>query len=503
MNKRIFLGLIILLLMVALVPIPSPISILAQTGGGDADDDGIPDGEDNCPNTPGPANNRGCPNGDDDGDGVFGEQDHCPDQGGPEQNNGCPVEEATAVPETTTQLAFLPQDGCYIATPTETAVNIRDIPDLAGEVVGTVNPAIAIPAFLRIVPTDGQPDTAKGDLDGDGDFDPGDLVVSLMGDANLDGEFNSSDLVTWFQVENGFVASTVVRQSEPCDFTPLILVPLATDIGIEEELEGESSGKSSTKLQESVAKGKFTDGSVSIELLPTEDGSARQFIFEDPATLPNDDIPTNPVLLSQPPLPPQVAGAVWLKIEGIPGEAKVPYFDIIIPTSPDNPDPQPVIIASADSTMIMVDFPLGIFIPEPDGQGACEYFPSNNNNEVNGFQVELSKRTLDTMGESEMTDSGFTYSGFLLFPNVVLNQNETFEIAGSLSANSSATSGKLTGHMAFVDVGPYQDLPATLSLVASEHYLYHVFTFFELSFPDENINGDEMQLVLDVSCHSK
>lgn len=503
MKKRIILGLIILLLMVALVPISSPTLILAQTGGEDTDGDGIPDGEDNCPNTYGPVSNRGCPNGDDDGDGVFGDEDHCPDQGGPEQNNGCPVEEATAVPETTAQLAFLPQDACYIATPTETAVNIRDMPDLAGEVVGTVNPAIAIPAFLRIVPADGQPDTAKGDWDGDGDFDPGDLVVSFMGDANLDGEFNSTDLLTWFQVENGFVASTVVRQSVPCESTPLILVPLATDIDIEEDLEGQSSGKSSTKLTESVCKVTVaSDGSVSIELLPTEDGSVRQFIFEDPATLPNDGIPTNPVLLSQPLLPPQAAGAVWLKIEGIPGEAKVPYFDIIMPTPPDNPNPKPFIIASVDSTMIMVDFPLGIFIPEPDEDRSCEYFLPNNN-EVNTFQIELSKSDLDQIGQGTMTDSGINYNGNFLFPNVVLNQDETIQIAGSLGEESSATSGKLTAHMAFVDVGPYQDLPATLSLVASQPNSYNVFTFFELTFPDENINGDEIQLVLDVSCHSE
>jgi hypothetical protein len=57
---------------------------------GDRDDDGIPDDEDACPNTPGPASNDGCPFGDRDGDGIPDNEDACPDVPGPASNDGCP-----------------------------------------------------------------------------------------------------------------------------------------------------------------------------------------------------------------------------------------------------------------------------------------------------------------------------------------------------------------------------------------------------------------------------
>jgi hypothetical protein len=60
--------------------------------GGDDDGDGIPNGDDHCPNRPGPASNDGCPRGgnDDDGDGVPNGQDQCPNTPGPASNDGCP-----------------------------------------------------------------------------------------------------------------------------------------------------------------------------------------------------------------------------------------------------------------------------------------------------------------------------------------------------------------------------------------------------------------------------
>jgi outer membrane protein OmpA-like peptidoglycan-associated protein len=57
----------------------------------DSDGDGVPDREDRCPDAPGPAFNRGCPeNIDSDGDGVVDALDRCPRVRGPAANGGCP-----------------------------------------------------------------------------------------------------------------------------------------------------------------------------------------------------------------------------------------------------------------------------------------------------------------------------------------------------------------------------------------------------------------------------
>ncbi len=64
----------------------------------DADNDGVIDTEDDCPNEAGPASNNGCPveEPDADGDGVIDSEDDCPNEAGPASNNGCPVEEPDA-----------------------------------------------------------------------------------------------------------------------------------------------------------------------------------------------------------------------------------------------------------------------------------------------------------------------------------------------------------------------------------------------------------------------
>jgi outer membrane protein OmpA-like peptidoglycan-associated protein len=55
----------------------------------DADNDGIIDAEDECPNEPGTAVTKGCP--DRDGDGIADKNDNCPDQAGTTKYNGCPI----------------------------------------------------------------------------------------------------------------------------------------------------------------------------------------------------------------------------------------------------------------------------------------------------------------------------------------------------------------------------------------------------------------------------
>ncbi|MDO5509406.1 MAG: thrombospondin type 3 repeat-containing protein [Weeksellaceae bacterium] len=56
----------------------------------DTDGDGVPDHLDRCPNEPGPAENQGCPWPDTDGDGLTDNIDRCPTVPGPKENQGCP-----------------------------------------------------------------------------------------------------------------------------------------------------------------------------------------------------------------------------------------------------------------------------------------------------------------------------------------------------------------------------------------------------------------------------
>ena len=57
----------------------------------DADNDGIPDAQDKCPNVPGLAKYNGCPVPDSDGDGINDEQDSCKLIKGVAKYNGCPI----------------------------------------------------------------------------------------------------------------------------------------------------------------------------------------------------------------------------------------------------------------------------------------------------------------------------------------------------------------------------------------------------------------------------
>lgn len=62
---------------------------LGKPGKKDRDGDGIPDGEDKCPDQPGLAKFGGCP--DTDGDGIQDKDDKCPGQAGLLANAGCPL----------------------------------------------------------------------------------------------------------------------------------------------------------------------------------------------------------------------------------------------------------------------------------------------------------------------------------------------------------------------------------------------------------------------------
>lgn len=67
---------------------PNAPGIAALNGCPDGDNDGIADKDDACPNAAGPAALGGCP--DADGDGIADKDDDCPQVAGPKANNGCP-----------------------------------------------------------------------------------------------------------------------------------------------------------------------------------------------------------------------------------------------------------------------------------------------------------------------------------------------------------------------------------------------------------------------------
>jgi len=67
---------------------PNEAGLAELNGCPDRDGDGIADKDDMCPDEKGTAANNGCP--DRDGDGIVDKDDNCPDEAGPAANNGCP-----------------------------------------------------------------------------------------------------------------------------------------------------------------------------------------------------------------------------------------------------------------------------------------------------------------------------------------------------------------------------------------------------------------------------
>lgn len=81
---------------------PEVAGLKANNGCPDSDSDGVIDSQDKCKNTYGPKDNYGCPYKDSDNDGIIDKLDNCPNIKGTKENNGCPkVEE---IKEVTTNL---------------------------------------------------------------------------------------------------------------------------------------------------------------------------------------------------------------------------------------------------------------------------------------------------------------------------------------------------------------------------------------------------------------
>ena len=73
------------------------INAVYQFGNSDADNDGIVDKKDRCPNLPGPTKFSGCP--DTDGDGLTDDEDECPKIPGKALLKGCPDSDDDGVPD--------------------------------------------------------------------------------------------------------------------------------------------------------------------------------------------------------------------------------------------------------------------------------------------------------------------------------------------------------------------------------------------------------------------
>jgi OOP family OmpA-OmpF porin len=135
--------------------------------GRDADGDGIPDAEDACPNDPGPAATRGCP--DTDGDGIIDKDDKCPTVAGLPEFQGCPDTDGDGIPDA--------EDSC----PTQKgSIAMHGCPDTDGD---------GIPDKDDACPTQKGPASAMGcpDRDGDGVPDKDDACPDERGPAKYHG----------------------------------------------------------------------------------------------------------------------------------------------------------------------------------------------------------------------------------------------------------------------------------------------------------------------------
>ncbi|MFV0210200.1 OmpA family protein [Empedobacter falsenii] len=143
------------------------VGVTFRFGKQDRDNDGIPDDEDACPDTPGiatgdPATN-GCP--DTDGDGIFDKDDACPNEPGLAEFQGCPDTDGDGVPDK--------DDACLeVAGPVEN--NGCPWPDTDGD--GILDKDDACPNEAGLAEFQGCPDT-----DGDGIPDKDDACPTEKG----------------------------------------------------------------------------------------------------------------------------------------------------------------------------------------------------------------------------------------------------------------------------------------------------------------------------------
>jgi outer membrane protein OmpA-like peptidoglycan-associated protein len=159
----------------------------------DADNDGIKDDEDQCPNQAGSAALFGCP--DADGDGVADKLDNCPNESGSVELGGCPDSDGDKVPnhldECPTIAGLIENKGC--PNEDQDGDGIKDAEDLCPTVPGTPytngcpdldNDGIADKD--DVCPTEAGLPEHKGcpDTDQDGVADPFDKCPNTKGPAS-------------------------------------------------------------------------------------------------------------------------------------------------------------------------------------------------------------------------------------------------------------------------------------------------------------------------------
>lgn len=127
----------------------------------DSDLDGVPDKDDECPNTAGSKEMNGCP--DTDGDGLADKVDQCPDQAGLEEFGGCPDSDGDKIADKDDACPNVAGIEAFKGCPDTDGDGIQDSEDRCIELAGTVE-------------FEGCPDTDK-----DGLADPDDDCPEELG----------------------------------------------------------------------------------------------------------------------------------------------------------------------------------------------------------------------------------------------------------------------------------------------------------------------------------
>ncbi|MBK6995300.1 MAG: thrombospondin type 3 repeat-containing protein [Lewinellaceae bacterium] len=157
----------------------------------DSDGDGIPDGQDGCPDVPGETLLKGCP--DADGDGITDDDDKCPYKKGGARWLGCPDTDEDGIPDNRDKCPYLRgeilDEGC---------------PAADNDTDGIPNKTDRCPDQSGTIRYRGCPDT-----DGDGVPDPDDKCPREKGDPTYEG--CSSPIKSGITDNSGNIATPILR----------------------------------------------------------------------------------------------------------------------------------------------------------------------------------------------------------------------------------------------------------------------------------------------------
>jgi len=147
----------------------------------DKDKDGIKDKDDDCPETPGEAKFKGCP--DTDKDGVMDKEDKCPETPGSEEFAGCPDRDGDKIPDLEDECPDAPGVAEFKGCPDTDQDGIQDSED-------------ACPTIAGIAEFNGCPDTDKDGIQDSEDECPEQPGISAFNgcpDTDADGIKDSED----------------------------------------------------------------------------------------------------------------------------------------------------------------------------------------------------------------------------------------------------------------------------------------------------------------------